>query len=117
MNLTRNILSIHDFTQTKHYNMLITTENTLLIFANEDKFNGINWVALSKFICVAVQMRGVFGYLDESVKDPLVSVSLTSLTSASAATNNTISVQTSAKLVLLLPNETLWNSLSPFAME
>ena len=97
--------------------MLITTENTLLIFANKDKFNGINWIALSKFICVAVQMRGVFGYLDESVKDLLVPVSLTPLTSASIATSNTISVQTSAKLVLLLPNETLLNSLSPFAIE
>jgi len=97
--------------------MLITTENTLLIFANKDKFNGINWIALSKFISVAVQMRGVFGYLDESVKDLLVPASLTPLTSASVVTSNTISVQTSAKLVLLLPNETLWNSLSPFAIE
>jgi len=97
--------------------MLITTENTLLIFANKDKFNGINWIALSKFICIAVQMRGVFGYLNESVKDPLVPVSLTPLTSVSVATSNTISVQTSAKLVLLLHNETLWNSLSLFAIE
>ena len=62
-------------------------------------------------------MRGVFGYLDESVKDPLVPVSLTPLTSASVTTSNTISVQTSAKLVLLLSNETLWNSLSLFAIE
>ena len=62
-------------------------------------------------------MRDVFGYLDESIKDLLVLVSLIFLTSISAATCNTISVQTSVELVLLSSDETLWDSPSSFAME
>jgi len=85
--------------------MPTTGESTF--FANKNKFDSINWMAWSKFICAAIWIRGISGYLDRFIKDLLALVPITFLTFISITTSNTTFMQTSTKLVLLLSNEKL----------
>jgi len=48
-------------------------ESSPPIFSDENKFDRTNWVAWSKFIHITAQMKGIFGYLDGTIKDPRVS--------------------------------------------
>jgi len=47
-------------------------ESSPPIFSDENKFDRTNWVAWSKFIHITAQMKGIFGYLDGTIKDPRV---------------------------------------------
>jgi len=40
------------------------------LFADEDKFDSTNWVAWSRNINIAVQLKGATGYLDGTIKNP-----------------------------------------------
>ena len=64
-------------------------ESSPPIFSDENKFDGTNWVAWSKFIHIAAQMKGIFGYLDGTIKDPRVPTTLFSPTSIPIAPSNT----------------------------
>ena len=62
-------------------------------------------------------MKGGFDYLHGSIKDQSAPAPTTSLTSTPAATGNTTSTKTSTTSVPLPPDETPWDSLSPFTAE
>jgi len=44
-----------------------------LFFVDEDKFDSTNWIAWSRNINIAVQLKGTTGYLDEIIKNPSIS--------------------------------------------
>ncbi|EKM75878.1 hypothetical protein AGABI1DRAFT_45716, partial [Agaricus bisporus var. burnettii JB137-S8] len=47
------------------------SHNTPPIFADIDKFDGTNWVAWRGLIEIAAELRGVSGYLEGTITQPL----------------------------------------------
>ena len=39
-------------------------------FTENDKFDGLNWIAFKNLIIVAAEVCGAMGYLDGSIRDP-----------------------------------------------
>jgi hypothetical protein len=79
------------------------------IFADTAKFNGTNWVTWNGLICIAADLRSVFGYLDGTIHNPrppsLPTATITPPSSPTAATTTTPIVEIS------------WESTNPSATE
>ncbi|KAJ3552616.1 hypothetical protein NP233_g12841 [Leucocoprinus birnbaumii] len=90
------------------------------IFADGDKFDGMNWVLWSGLIRIAAEVRGIAGYLDGTVKNP-VAVEATIPTQPITTTTPSLDdIQTTAAsptLTPLPPDDTKWDSLHPSPAE
>jgi len=78
-----------------------------LLYADEDKFDGTNWVAWSRNINIAAQLKDTTGYLDGTIKNPSISKLTVPPLSLPKAL---ISVTTTAPVTMLEIN---WESLTP----
>lgn len=99
------------------------------IFADDDKFDGANWVAWSNLIRIATDFRGASGYLDGSITKP-VTATITALPTATtaitpappplpAATTSPSSAKPTPQPITipLPPEETSWDSTKPSEAE
>jgi len=75
------------------------------LFADEDKFDSTNWVAWSRNINIAIQLKGTTSYLDETIKNPFTSKLPTPPPSLPKA------------LTSITTTETNWESLTPILNE
>ena len=48
----------------------LTMSSTTLTFSESDKFNGTNWASWRRLIRTMAVLKGAFGYLDGSIKQP-----------------------------------------------
>lgn len=93
------------------------------IFADINKFDGVNWVAWSGLIRIAAEVRGVFGYLDGTIVKPTVHMPVTTTappTATITTTTTTTTTPTAAQAptaVPLPPDDTPWDSLTPSGTE
>lgn len=83
------------------------------IFADAVKFNGSNWVTWKGLVKIAADLRGVYGYLDGSVNNPVAltaPVSLNPLNVPLPATPPSTTTTT-------ITSETSWESTTPSPSE
>ncbi|KAJ3560131.1 hypothetical protein NP233_g11033 [Leucocoprinus birnbaumii] len=85
-----------------------------LIFANDDKFDGMNWVTWRGLICIAAEVRGISGYLDRTIKNPVPSAPTTMLQSI-AAPADVPGTTDNTPWDLLTPSAAKWKAQNAWA--
>jgi len=89
------------------YNMSGTAHG-LPTFTENDKFDGLNWIAFKNLIIVAAEVCGAMEYLDGLIKDP---------TTLIQSPNPPDSILTTSKPKQTQLEVTPWNSDEPSAGE
>ncbi|KAJ3566622.1 hypothetical protein NP233_g6884 [Leucocoprinus birnbaumii] len=100
-----------------------TWKHLSLIKLVSDKFDGLNWVAWNRLIHIAAKVRGIYGYLNGSIKDPAVIPDVTSTTSTTGpptTAQTTSTPQQSMVQLAFIPlpaDNTPWDSPTPSPTE
>jgi len=81
-------------------------------FTENDKFDGLNWIAFKNLIIVATEVCGAMGYLDESIRDP---TTIIQSPDPPNSTSTTSKPATEPKQIQL--EATPWDSDEPSARE
>jgi len=78
-------------------------------FAEHNKFNGMHWNAWKESILMVIKSKGLEGYLNSSITNPLQNQhSLITTTAKSPASPSIIPLPISLQITPAIP-ETLWN--------
>jgi len=64
------------------------------VYADEDKFDGTNWVTWSKHINIAVQLKGASGYLNGTISNPTAQNTIPKTTSFTLPTTTPVTTIT-----------------------
>jgi len=70
-------------------------------FAENNKFDGMNWASWQRLVCLAANQRGAMGYLEGSIKCPV------------RARNTSVPSKPSVAPAPVTVTETPWSSTSP----